>query len=301
MIINSGNLSLLSQAVRASFMAGMGSLVDTEANAWKLLAMEVPSGTSENIYPYLKALGQIREWVGDRVIQNISQGDFRLANKSYEETHAIPRDKVEDDQYGLYAPLFQQTGQNTVVFPNRKVFELLKSGFTTLCPDGQYFFDVDHPVGKPGSEVSVSNFMGGSGEPWFILDASKVFKPVIWQPRKAFNLVTMFDETDARVFWQKEYVYGVDGRAGVGFGPFWQLMFASKQTLTAQAVRDTLTAMASQKDDNGNPLAIQGTHFICGPALAEAANDLFSKEVLASGESNTLRGRLKVISSPWLL
>lgn len=300
MVINGQSLSLLTQAVMATFMAGLGAS-QAAAGDWKLIAMEVPSTTGENIYPYLKSLGGIRKWVGDRVIQNMDQGDFRIKNEPYEETHGIPRDAIEDDQYGLYMKLYEQTARNVAVFPSQMLFALLKSGFTTLGPDGQYFFDVDHPVGEPGKEVSVSNFMGGAGEPWFILDASQVLKPMVWQPRRAFDLVSLFNPTDPNVFFKKEYIFGVDGRAGFGFTPFWQMLFASKQTLDAANLRATLTAMSSQKDNNGKPLAVKGTHLICGPALAETARDLMTKENLANGESNTLRNRLQVIETPWLL
>jgi phage major head subunit gpT-like protein len=300
MNLNAQNLGLLTQAVMATFMTGLGTSLAT-AGDWKLLAMEVPSNTGENIYPYLKTLGGIRKWVGDREIQNMDQGDFRIKNEPYEETHGIPREAIEDDQYGLYMKLFEQTAHNVAVFPSEKVFGHLKAGFTTLGPDGQFFFDVDHPVGEPGKEVSVSNFMGGSGEPWFILDASQVLKPMVWQPRRAFDLVSLFNPTDPNVFFRKEYIFGVDGRAGFGFTPFWQMLFASRQTLDAANLRATLTAMSTQKANNGKPLAVKGTHLICSPTLGETARDLMTKERLANGESNTLRNRLQVVETPWLL
>lgn len=300
MILNAANLALLTQAVNAAFMAGNGAM-QTAESAWNQVAMEIPSATSENVYPYLKSMGTIRKWVGDRVIQNLAQGDFRLGNDPFEETHGIPRDKVEDDQYGIYSKLFEQLGRNVRNFQDRQVFSLLKAGFTSLGPDGQYFFDTDHPVGQPGQEVSVSNFMGGSGEPWFIMDGSQVYKPLIWQPRKAFNLVTLFDETDPNVFFRKEFIYGVDGRSGAGYSPFWQLMFASKNALDATNVKATLTAMSMQKDDEGTPLGVMGTHIIVGPALAETARALFENEFTANGASNEMKGRLKVISTRWLL
>lgn len=300
MNLNATSLALLTQAVNASFMAGVGALTSSES-AWPLVAMEIPSTTSENVYPFLKSVGSIRKWVGDRVIQNMAQGDFRLGNEDYEETHGIPRNAVADDQFGMYGRIFEQLGRNVVNFQDRQIFSLLKAGFTSVGPDGQYFFDTDHPVGKPGKEVSVSNFMGGSGEPWFILDASQVYKPLIWQPRKPFNLVTLFDETDPNVFFRKEFIYGVDGRSGAGFSPFWQLMFASKNTLDATNVKATLTAMYSQKDDDGTPLGVMGTHIIVGPQLAEAANALFNNDFLANGASNEMKGRLKVVNTRWLL
>lgn len=297
MLINSQTLAMLTQAVSAKFMVGL----EKKTAPWDVLAMEVPSMTAQNVYPYLKSIGTMRKWVGDRVKQNLAKGEFIVVNDDYEHTEAIPRNALLDDQYGLYAPRFEQMGRNAANLPSKLTYSLLKSGFTALGPDGQYFFDVDHPVGKPGQETSVSNFMGGSGEGWYIVDASQAVKPLIWQPRSQFKLVTLFNETDPNVFFQKEYIYGVDGRCQAAFGPYWQLAFASKQTLDATAVKNTLTAMASQKDDDGTPLGVQGTHLVCSPTLAETARDIFSMQFLANGQTNTLRNRLTVVESPWLL
>lgn len=293
MILNATSLAVLSQTLQMRFNTGLARAV----TPWNLIAMEVPSGGAENIYPYLVQMGAIREWLGDRVIQNLSKGEFRIANKQFEETHAVKRIHIEDDMYGIYGPMFEQTGQNVASFPSEQAFGMLKSGFTTLGPDGQYFFDVDHPVG----DGVASNFMGGAGEGWYILDASKVFKPVIYQPRQSFDLKKLFNPTDPNVFFQDQLIWGVDGRAGFGFSPFWQLAFASKQTLDAAAVKATLTAMGVQKDRNGKPLAIRGTHIVVSPNLEQTAIDLFSKDLLSGGESNTLKGRLQVVVAPELL
>lgn len=297
MIVNQTSLALLTQAVRATFNMGLARAQPT----WNVVAMEIPSTTAENIYPYLKQFGQIRKWVGDRVLQNLSQGDFRIVNDDFEQTHAIPRKAIEDDQYGLYSMIFNQTGDNVARHADKQVYDRLKAGFAALGPDGQFFFDTDHPVGKPGAEASVSNFMGGAGEAWFVIDSSKPIKPLIYQPRKSFDLVTFFNPDDERVFWNKEFVWGVDGRSGSGYSPFWQLAFANKNTLDATALRATLTAMSAQKDDAGEPLDVMGTHLVVSPNLYELANDLVSKDFLGNGESNTLKGRLKVVVSGRLL
>lgn len=293
MIINSGNLAALSQAVSMRFNQGLNRPVTD----WRAVAMEIPSTTSENAYPYLKEFGTIREWIGDREIQNLAKGDFKIANKTFEETHGIPREAVADDSYGLYGPMFEQTGQNVAAFPSEQVYGLLKAGFTTLGPDGQYFFDTDHPV----AGGVVSNHLGGAGEPWYIVDASKVFKPLIWQPRQSFELVRLFDPTDPNVFFKKQFIWGVDGRAGVGFSPFWQLAFTSKQTLDDTAVGNVLTAMSVQKGETGKALGIMGTHFVCSPTIAETARRLFTLERLANGQDNPLKGRLQVVVAHELL
>jgi phage major head subunit gpT-like protein len=297
MLINSATLALLTQGVQATFMVGL----DKKTAPWDVLAMEVPSMTAENVYPYLKSIGVIRAWTGERVKQNLAKGEFRVVNRDYEQTESIQRNALLDDQFGVYKPRFEQMGRNVANFASQLVYGLLKTGFTALGPDGQFFFDVDHPVGKPGAEASISNFMGGAGEGWYIVDASQAVKPLIWQPRQSFNMVSMFNADDPTVFWNKEFIYGVDGRAAAAFGPYWQLAFASKQTLDQTAVKNTLVAMASQKDDDGTPLGVVGTHLVCSPTLAEKARDIFSMQFLANGATNTLRNRLTVVESPWLL
>lgn len=293
MIVNEQSLNALAAAVSMRFNAGLARA----ATPWNVIAMEVPSTTGENIYPFLVSMGSIREWIGDREIQNIAKGDFRIVNKDYEETHGVPRNAIEDDSYGVYGPIFEQTGQNVAAFPGDKAYATLKNGHQTLCPDGQYFFDANHPVGGG----VVSNNMGGGGEAWYVIDASKVYKPVIYQPRASFDLQKLFNVTDPNVFFQKQYIFGVDGRAGFGFSPFWQLAFRSNQTLDATNVKAVLTAMASQQGPNGQPLKIDGTHLVCSPRLREAAIALFGKELVNGGETNEMHGRLTVVCSPELL
>lgn len=293
MILNAASLAILSQAVDLRFNAGL----DRPFTPHDTVAMTVPSSAGENIYPYLDSFGFIREWVGDRELQNIAKGDFKIANKTFEETHGVPRESIEDDTYGLYGPMFEQVGQNTAAFPSEKVFGQLKLGLTEHGPDGQYFFDTDHPVG----DGVASNLVAGGGEAWFIIDSSRVFKPLIWQPRRSFDLQKLFDLRDPNVFWKKQYVWGVDGRSGVGFSPFWQLAHASKAELNEANVTSVLTIMATQRSRTGRPLGVRGTHLVCSPNLAEQARKMFNRDFINAGESNPLKGRLRIVEAVELL
>lgn len=294
--VNAANLALLQQAFSAAFKKGLGRTKPV----WDQVAMRIPSTTSENVYAWLAANFQIREWIGDRVMQNLADYNYVIRNKDFEGTVEVQRNAISDDQYGIYAPLFEQMGDSVTQFPDNLVFKALKAGISTLCYDGQNYFDTDHPVGLPGKEVSVSNHMGGSGEAWFILDTTKVMKPMIFQDREAFRMVRKDRDEDDNVFFRKKYIYGVDGRCNVGYG-LWQLAFVNRNTMDATAIRATLTAMGGQKDNNGEPLNVEGNLLVCSPNLYETAVDLMSKDVLATGESNTLKGRLKVIKSGYLL
>ena len=294
--VNSANLRLLQQSFSAAFTKGLGRTKPV----WDQVAMRIPSSTAENVYAWLAANFQIREWIGDRVMQNLADYNYVIRNRDFEGTVEVLRNAIADDQYGIYASMFEQMGDSTNLFPDKLVFQALKAGTATTCYDGQYFFDTDHPVGVPGKEVSVSNHMGGSSEAWYILDTSKVMKPMIFQEREPFKMIRKDKDDDDNVVFRKKYIYGVDGRSNVGYG-LWQLAFVNKNTLDTAAIRATLTAMAAQKDNNGEPLNVMGTTLVCSPNLYETAVDLMAKDYLATGESNTLKGRLKVVQSGWLL
>lgn len=295
MELNAANRAMLSQGYNASFQVGLMH----RPPMWQEAAMLVPSTTSENVYDWLKDTFKIREWMGDRNKQNIATADYVVKNRKFEGTIGVNRDKVADNQYGSYNKRFEQMGQRVSTFPDSLVFQLMKAGFTTNCWDGQYFFDVDHPVGLQGSEVSVSNFMGGSGEGWYIMDSKQLMKPFIFQEREKFKLVVKDKDTDDNVFDRNELVYGVDGRCNAAYG-LWQLCFASKQTLDVTNVKAALTAFGAQRDDSGEPLQLDADTIFVSPNLREAARDLFSKDLIAN-ETNTLKNRLNVVSSGFLL
>lgn len=295
MLINAGNLALLNQAYNAAFQGGY----QLAPPMWSEIAMMVPSSTSEEKYGWLGMTTSFREWLGDRVYQSLKQHDYTIKNRTYENTVEVKREAIDDDQYGIYAPLFAQMGQDSAQHPDKLVFGLLQAGFSTLCFDGQFFFDVDHPVGLPGAEASVSNFQGGAGAAWYLLDTSKVIKPLIFQKRRDYKMVPKTKLDDDNVFDRNVFVWGVDARVNVGFG-LWQYAYASKLTLDATNYTAALQAMAAVKADNGDPLAVKPTILLVGPSNWGAAKKVVEAEYLAAGESNTMRNTTKVVMSPRL-
>ena len=179
------------------------------------------------------------------------------------------------------------------------MFSLLNAGFTTPCYDGQYFFDTDHPVGAPGNQASVSNFQGGSGAAWFLVDNTKVIKPVIYQKRRDYAFQAKTSLSDDNVFSRNEFVWGADGRGNAGLG-LWQLAYASKETLDVSSYADARAAHQSFKGDNGKPLVIRSAELWVPPSLEQAALEVVQAERLANGASNVMRNLSKVVVCPWL-
>jgi phage major head subunit gpT-like protein len=115
---------------------------------WDKVATKVPSETGEESYKWLGKIPRMREWIGDRQIQNLSASDYTIKNKDFEVTVGVDRNDIEDDRVGLYTPTVQDIGQSAATFPDDLVFGLLKDGFVNKCYDGLPFFSDAHKVGK---------------------------------------------------------------------------------------------------------------------------------------------------------
>lgn len=296
MIVNTGNLQILNQAFSAAFSTGLANVQPM----WNAVATMVPSNTAEQKYGWLGKITKFREWIGDRQFQNLAAFDYSIKNKTWENSVEVDRDEIEDDQYGVYKPVFEQLGQDAALHPDELVFGLLKAGFSTTCYDGQYFFDTDHPVGAPGAQVSVSNFQGGAGTAWYLLDTTKVLKPLIYQKRRDYAITAMTDLQAHNVFAQKKFQWGADGRSNVGYG-LWQLAYASKQTLNTANYSAARAAHQSFVGDNGKPLVIRSAELWVPPSLEQAALEVVQAERLANGASNVMRNLSKVVVCPWLI
>ena len=296
MILNSGNLTNLYRGFKLNFQQGLGQA----APQYPRVATTVPSTTKTEEYGWLGKIPNIREWLGDRVVNNIGLHSYSIKNKPYESTIGIDRDDIADDTFGVYSPLFTEMGRAVAAHPDLLVWPLLAAGFSTLCYDGQYFFDTDHPVlDANGNEISVANTDGGAGTAWFLIDDSRALKPIIYQDRKTFDFVAMDSPDDENVFKRKEFVYGVDGRNNVGFG-FWQFAWGSKQTLNKANYRIAREAMMAMKGDYGRPLGVMPRLLVVPPSLDGDALEILNAERDAGGATNVYRNTAEQLTVPWL-
>jgi len=292
MIINQINLGSIYKGFKVIFNEAFAGVVKPD---WEKVATPVPSSKSEETYPWLGNMPKMREWVGDRAVKNLKAYGFTIKNKDFEVTVEVDKNNIEDDALGVFQPLFAELGRSAAVHPDELVFALLAAGFSTACYDGQYFFDTDHPVG----DASVSNFGGGAGTPWFLLDVSRVVKPLILQRRTQPQFVSLDKPDDENVFMRRKFIYGVDDRKNVGFG-LWQLAYASKDTLNAANYGAARAAMMGSKNDAGSPLGIRPGLLVVPPSLEGAGREILLNERDAAGATNKWRNTAELLVTPWL-
>lgn len=299
MEITKAALDALYTAVKLNFNEGRG----TYNPLYEKIATIVQSTTATESYAWLGEFTRLKEWVGDRVVEQMKVHNYSISNVKYEATEGIKAEYIEDDTYGVLMPKFQDMGYAAATHPDELVFALLATGFSSLCYDGQNFFDTDHPVGDDA--VSVSNvLLPAEGEeavaPWFLLDTSRPLKPMIFQKRRDYRLQAKTDAGNSdHVFIKDEYLYGVDARVNAGFG-FWQQAFAGKVALTDASFDAAVEAMMSVKSDKGRPLGIMPTLLVVGPSNRAAAKRVIEAEQKAQGESNTNFKAVEVLVVPWL-
>lgn len=144
MIINSQNL----RGIYIGFNTLFNKAFDEIKPLYERVATVTPSTTDSETYAWLGDLPGMREWIGDREIQNLSGSDYTIKNKDFELTVGVPRNAIDDDKIGLYTPHIEMLGQAAALHPDELVFGLLKEGFSTKCYDDEPFFSGNHKIGK---------------------------------------------------------------------------------------------------------------------------------------------------------
>ncbi len=291
MIINQASL----QAVYKGFSTVFNEAFSEVRSDHGKVAMLVPSSVREESYAWLGAFPRMREWIGERQVKNLKLQSYNIKNKDWEVTIEVDRNDIEDDAIGVYRPIVAEMGRAAALHPDELVFGLLRDGFTQTCYDGQYFFDTDHPVG----DATASNFGGGTGTAWYLLDVSRQIKPLIFQSRREVEFVSKDRADDESVFMRKKYLYGVDRRDNAGYG-LWQLAYASKDTLDATNYGAARSAMMGRKDEEGRPLGVTPNLLVVPPELEAQAREILINERDAQGATNKWRGSAELLVVSWL-
>lgn len=143
-----GALDALYQEFNAAFQDGFAGLVaEYGAPWWSKLAMEVPSTTEEEVHAWIQQIPSVREWLGDRHLNAVSEAGYRLKNRVFENTVQVSKDRMADRKIAAEAVLMRMLGHQFAKFPDRSIATELLIGYASrTCFDGLTFFNDAHPV-----------------------------------------------------------------------------------------------------------------------------------------------------------
>lgn len=141
-------LDALYQSFNPAFQDGFVNLLNQYGKPWwDQVAMEVPSDTDEEVHAWIQQIPGVREWLGDRVLNAISEASYRLKNRKFEDTVGVKKDRLADRRIAADAVLMRALGYQFAKLPDRRIATELLVGYASLkCFDGKAFFATDHPI-----------------------------------------------------------------------------------------------------------------------------------------------------------
>lgn len=123
------------------------------APIWPGYCVEVPSKGRFTTHAWFLDQAKPRLWVGKRQYNNLSTATWQVWNKDYELSYEFEAREIDDDLDGLVANAVtsaRNVGAKWMKHEDLIVAQALEAGNTSLCWDGQNFFDDAHPYDIDG-------------------------------------------------------------------------------------------------------------------------------------------------------
>ncbi len=142
MIITQATLDALRTNISLAFQKGYRETVSFSEK----IAGKVQSSSATNTYAWLDTIPKFRKWVGPRVYNNLIERAQVVTNEDWEDSLEVKKNHIVDNDLGLYKQKSFLFGKAARKHPDYMVRDMLELGITTVCFDGQFLFDTDHPV-----------------------------------------------------------------------------------------------------------------------------------------------------------
>lgn len=144
------NKGLSSRAIIGRFFQRLE--VATDASWVGALSMYFMSDQESEEYKWLGMAPAMREWIGGRHAKGFRENGIIIRNKKFEATMEVPVDWMRRDKTGQIDIRVDEMVGRTVTHWQSLLSANILAAESTVCYDGQYFFDTDHSEGKSGSQ-----------------------------------------------------------------------------------------------------------------------------------------------------
>ena len=116
------------------------------------LGLEVMSDQESETYKWLGMAPMMREWIGGRNAKGFRENGITITNKKYEGTIEVLGDEIRRDKTTQVRTRINELADRTNSHWAKLLSTLIENGETSLCYDGQAFFDTDHSEGDSGTQ-----------------------------------------------------------------------------------------------------------------------------------------------------
>jgi phage major head subunit gpT-like protein len=129
------------------------TLQQDEGNSWMpKVSMLFNSDQESETYKWLGMTPAMREWIGGRNAKGFRENGITITNKHYEATLEVLTRELRRDKTGQILVRVREMALRANAHWASLLSTLILNGTSTVCYDGQYFFDTDHSEGSSGSQ-----------------------------------------------------------------------------------------------------------------------------------------------------
>lgn len=111
-----------------------------------------PSNQESETYAWLGQVPSMREWIGGRQPKGFTDKSYTIKNKKYESTLDVLCEDIRRDKTGQIMIRVGEQVTRANAHWAKLLSALIVAGDSTVCYDGEYFFDTDHSEGDSGSQ-----------------------------------------------------------------------------------------------------------------------------------------------------
>ena len=110
------------------------------------------SDQDSETYPFLGQSPAMREWIGGRQAKGLRGNSVRIVNRHYEATLEVRKTDARRDKTGQIVARINEFADRSLSHWASLLSTLLLNGPSTVCYDGQFYFDTDHSEGDSGTQ-----------------------------------------------------------------------------------------------------------------------------------------------------
>lgn len=110
------------------------------------------SDQASETYPFLGQSPTMREWLSGRQAKGLASESLMITNKHYEATLEIELRDLRRDKTGQIEARVNEFADRSQTHWASLLSTLIINGTSTVCYDGQFYFDTDHSEGLSGTQ-----------------------------------------------------------------------------------------------------------------------------------------------------
>lgn len=127
--------------------------LDQPQNTWvDPISNRFTSDQESETYKWLGTSPVMREWIGGRNAKGLRENGFTITNKTFEATLEVLVDDIRRDKTGQVMARIAQLAERANDHDAKLLSALIVAAESSLCYDGQFFFDTDHSEGDSGTQ-----------------------------------------------------------------------------------------------------------------------------------------------------